>query len=151
MIKKIIWIVVILFGTSSVFVACKKKGCTDPSAKNYCEECKKDDGSCQYASAQDYAGTWNVTGNCNNYTMTITASGSTLTMSNFHGGGWTVTATVSDNSMTIPTQTTSIPSGPYTFSGSGTISGANYNTLQISYTMSDNGGNTTNCSITATK
>lgn len=153
MTKKIIWMLVLLVGISSVMLSCKKKGCTDPAAKNYCDKCKKDDGSCQYA-IQDYVGTWSVTGNCGAYTMTITASGSTLTINNFHGGsssGWTVTATISGNSMTIPTQTTSIPSGPYTFAGSGTISGTNYNTLKITYTMKDNGGTTINCSSTCTK
>lgn len=30
------------------FTSCKKKGCTDPSAKNYDMEAKKDDGSCLY-------------------------------------------------------------------------------------------------------
>ena len=29
-------------------VSCKKKGCTDPTATNYSEEAKKDDGSCEY-------------------------------------------------------------------------------------------------------
>ena len=28
--------------------SCGKKGCTDTSADNYCDECKKDDGSCIY-------------------------------------------------------------------------------------------------------
>jgi hypothetical protein len=32
------------FGT----VSCKKKGCTDPTANNYSEEAKKDDGSCTF-------------------------------------------------------------------------------------------------------
>lgn len=30
-------------------VSCKKKGCTDPTATNYSEDAKKDDGSCTYA------------------------------------------------------------------------------------------------------
>lgn len=30
------------------FAACKKKGCTDPTADNYSEKAKKDDGSCTY-------------------------------------------------------------------------------------------------------
>lgn len=34
----------IVFGASS----CKKKGCTDDSAKNYNEKAKKDDGTCEY-------------------------------------------------------------------------------------------------------
>ena len=28
--------------------ACKKKGCTDPTATNYSSEAKKNDGSCVY-------------------------------------------------------------------------------------------------------
>ena len=30
------------------FTSCKKKGCTDPTASNYSEEAKKDDGSCVF-------------------------------------------------------------------------------------------------------
>ena len=28
--------------------SCGKKGCTDQNANNYCDKCKKDDGSCTY-------------------------------------------------------------------------------------------------------
>ena len=30
-------------------VSCKKKGCTDPTAINYNQNAKKDDGSCNFA------------------------------------------------------------------------------------------------------
>lgn len=35
----------------SAFVGCKKKGCTDEKATNYNKEAKKNDGSCEYATA----------------------------------------------------------------------------------------------------
>ncbi len=36
-------------GLSLGMVSCKKEGCTDPTAENYSEEAKKDDGSCTFA------------------------------------------------------------------------------------------------------
>ena len=39
-------IVCLLFVCSVVFIGCKKKGCTDPSATNYDSSAEKDDGSC---------------------------------------------------------------------------------------------------------
>ena len=30
------------------FTSCAKKGCTDGDATNFCDKCKKDDGSCTY-------------------------------------------------------------------------------------------------------
>lgn len=154
MTKKIIWVFVLLFGISSAFVACKKKGCTDSAAKNYCEECKKDDGSCQYVSAEDLTGTWNVSGNCSSYTMSISGSGSSITFNKLYNNCYTINATLSQNTLTIPTQTINCPQTcgcPYTFSGSGTISAPSYNRIDIIYTMTDNGGNSSNCSITLTK
>lgn len=39
----------ILFSAAIIILpSCGKKGCTDAQAKNYCEKCKKDDGSCTY-------------------------------------------------------------------------------------------------------
>ncbi|MEK6614796.1 MAG: hypothetical protein AABZ32_01595 [Bacteroidota bacterium] len=150
MTKKNVWMFVLLFGISSVMVSCNKKGCTDPAAKNYCDKCKKDDGSCQYA-IQDYVGTWSVTGNCSAYTMTTSASGSTLTFSKLQNC-YTITASVSGNNLTIPSQllsaSTSSCGYPYTVSGSGTLSGTK---LTLTYTVKDNGGATTNCSSTCTK
>lgn len=37
-----------LFVTLFTFSSCGKKGCTDSNASNYCDQCKKDDGSCTY-------------------------------------------------------------------------------------------------------
>ena len=34
--------------------SCKKKGCTDPTATNYSDKAKKDDGTCEYASSSSY-------------------------------------------------------------------------------------------------
>lgn len=160
MTKKITLMFMLLLGIASIMVSCKKKGCTDPAAENYCAECKKDDGSCQYAavaSVQDYVGSWSVTGACAApYTLTITASGSTLTLTNLYKC-FTVTASVSGNSLTIPTQTlnSSATTGscgyPWTVNGSGTISGTNFNTLQLTYTVKDISGTPTNCSNTCSK
>jgi hypothetical protein len=36
------------------FASCKKEGCMDPTALNYSEEAKKDDGSCEYEQAPAY-------------------------------------------------------------------------------------------------
>lgn len=35
-------------GIMLTFTNCGKKGCTDSDAKNFCDECKKDDGSCSF-------------------------------------------------------------------------------------------------------
>ena len=35
-------------GIVLTLTSCAKKGCTDSSATNFCEKCKKDDGSCTY-------------------------------------------------------------------------------------------------------
>jgi hypothetical protein len=43
----------ILSATALIAVSCKKKGCTDPTAINYSEEAKKDDGSCSFAEPSD--------------------------------------------------------------------------------------------------
>jgi hypothetical protein len=49
----------ILF-TTTLFVvlvtlsSCGKKGCTDSNATNYCDECKKDDGSCTYKASVQF-------------------------------------------------------------------------------------------------
>ena len=36
------------------FTSCKKKGCTDPTATNYNDKAKKDDGTCEFADASTY-------------------------------------------------------------------------------------------------
>jgi hypothetical protein len=162
MTKQITWMFVLLFGISSVFVACKKKGCTDPAAKNYCEKCKKDDGTCQYVSAEDLAGNWQVSGTCGTHTMSISGSGSSVTLNRLHpqgfqnNGCYIVSATLSKNVLTIPTQTISATQSqcgfPYSVWGSGTITAPSYNRIDLTYTVKDlNGGYTTNCSATATK
>lgn len=155
MTKKIVWLFLLPILFSTTVSSCKKKGCTDSAAKNYCDECEKDDGSCTYATASDYAGTWSVSSSCGSaYSMTITASGSNLTLSKLQNC-FTVTATVSGNTLTIPTQTmtasTSTCGNPYTISGTGTLSGSSSNSLSISYSVKDISGITTNCTATCTK
>lgn len=39
-----------LIAISAALSSCGKKGCTDADAANYCESCKKTDGSCTYES-----------------------------------------------------------------------------------------------------
>lgn len=46
--KTKILILVIALGSVFTFSSCGKKGCVDVDAKNYCDECKKEDGSCTY-------------------------------------------------------------------------------------------------------
>lgn len=41
-------ILTIVAGAAIVFTGCKKEGCTDKDAVNFCDECKKDDGTCTY-------------------------------------------------------------------------------------------------------
>jgi hypothetical protein len=43
--KKLICITI---GTALLAISCKKEGCTDPSALNYNDDAKKDDGTCTY-------------------------------------------------------------------------------------------------------
>lgn len=49
---KTIAAVLLIGGTAITTTSCKKEGCTDPSAINYSEEAKKDDGSCEYEAAE---------------------------------------------------------------------------------------------------
>ena len=126
----------------TVIFSCKKKKEEPPPAT---------------ATIQDYVGTWNVAGGCAApYAMTVSVSGSTLTFSNLYKC-FTVTGSVSGNNFTIPTQTlsTAATTGtcgyPWTVDGSGTISGTNFNTLQLTYTIKDISGTPTNCSNTCTK
>lgn len=50
-------------------VACKKKGCTDPTAENYSSSAKKDDGSCYYASTYAVPTTYAFTNSTGNSTV----------------------------------------------------------------------------------
>jgi hypothetical protein len=54
---------VMLFAASLAVttVSCKKKGCTDPTATNYSEEAKKDDGSCEYEEEETPTSTQTIT------------------------------------------------------------------------------------------
>ena len=159
MTKKKILLFVLLFSITSVLITCKKKGCTDSKATNYCSKCKSDAASCVYdASIQDYVGTWNVAASCGAtaYSMTISASGSTLTFTKLRSC-FVVTGSVSGGTLTIPSQSltmsTSCAGLPMTVSGSGTLSGSggNFNSLQLTYTTKDNSGNPISCSCTCTK
>ncbi len=47
--KKSKLIFVALLGLGIATTGCNKKGCTDPTATNYSEKAKKDDGTCEYA------------------------------------------------------------------------------------------------------
>ncbi len=40
---------VILLAAALTLASCNRKGCTDPTALNYNEKAKKDDGNCEYA------------------------------------------------------------------------------------------------------
>ncbi len=43
--KKLLYLLAV---TSIVLASCKKEGCTDPEAVNFCEDCKKDDNTCTF-------------------------------------------------------------------------------------------------------
>ncbi len=47
--KKAVFTLGLSLAISSAFISCRKEGCTDPSADNYSESAKKDDGSCTYS------------------------------------------------------------------------------------------------------
>ena len=48
--------IALVLGTASIIVtSCRKEGCTDETALNYSVEAKKEDGSCQYESANHIA------------------------------------------------------------------------------------------------
>ncbi len=56
---KTIAAVLLIGATAITTTSCKKEGCTDPTATNYSEKAKKDDGSCEYEAAE---GTVNKSG-----------------------------------------------------------------------------------------
>jgi hypothetical protein len=62
--KKTLTLVAAASALTLSFSSCQKKGCTDPTALNYSESAKKDDGSCVYAPAEDeVVVTENITAN----------------------------------------------------------------------------------------
>lgn len=62
--KKTLTIVAAASALTLSFSSCQKKGCTDPTALNYSETAKKDDGSCVYAPAEnEVVITANITSN----------------------------------------------------------------------------------------
>ena len=62
--KKTLTLVAAASALTLSFSSCQKKGCTDPTALNYSESAKKDDGSCVYAPAEnEVVVTENVTAN----------------------------------------------------------------------------------------
>lgn len=46
--KKLFSLFTIALLSAALFSSCSKKGCVDQNANNYCDKCKKDDGSCTY-------------------------------------------------------------------------------------------------------
>lgn len=66
-------VLLLLFSSFFMILACKKEGCTNPTAKNYNPEAKKDDGSCVIESVIEN----NQPKNDHTYTM-ISSSGDTL-------------------------------------------------------------------------
>jgi hypothetical protein len=62
--KKTLTLVAAASALTLSFSSCQKQGCTDPTALNYSESAKKDDGSCVYAPAEnEVVVTENVTAN----------------------------------------------------------------------------------------
>lgn len=98
----------------------------------------------------DFAGTWNASSDCGNYPLTVTASGSSLTLKNVNSS-FTLSATASGTSMSIPKQLVYSRSGegPFSFQGSGSLK----TSTQLSFTFveKDITGTPLNCSASATK
>jgi len=61
--KKTLTLVAAASALTLSFSSCQKKGCTDPTALNYSETAKKDDGSCVYAPGNEVVITDNITSN----------------------------------------------------------------------------------------
>jgi hypothetical protein len=62
--KKTLTLVAAASALTLSFSSCQKQGCTDPTALNYSESAKKDDGSCVYAPAEnEVVVTENITAN----------------------------------------------------------------------------------------
>jgi hypothetical protein len=120
--------------------SCKKEGCTYVDATNYDMKANSDDGSCKF-QAQDYVGTYNVTGYMvdqtfgdttnQNYQLIITHTGETnISISNLGNTSTVFTATIKNNQLTLPSQDKNVVE---TWSGSGVITG---NTINLQYNES---------------
>jgi len=69
-----------LFAVIAVITAtgCKKKGCTDPTALNYSESAKKDDGSCSYSTTYAVPTMYNFTNGAGNSTVDFSGQSTRL-------------------------------------------------------------------------
>lgn len=69
-----------LFAVITIVAAtgCKKKGCTDPTALNYSESAKKDDGSCSYSTTYAVPSTYNFTNSAGNSTVDFSGQSTRL-------------------------------------------------------------------------
>jgi PKD repeat protein len=99
-----------------------------------------------------FAGTYNVSDNCNisgqlNYTLTITDVGINITISNLKNSGLLLQAQTFNNNFTIPSQTVEIQGSGWTLSGSGALFGTQLNGF---YSLS-NGIQQESCNFTAEK
>lgn len=99
-----------------------------------------------------FAGTYNVSDNCNisgqlNYTLTITDVGINITISNLKNSGLLLQAQTFNNNFTIPSQTVEIQGSGWTLSGSGALFGTQLNGF---YSLS-NGLQQESCNFTAEK
>jgi hypothetical protein len=119
--------------------SCKKEleGCTVSYSTNYNKDANLDDGSCKF-QAQDYIGTYNVTGTrsyqngtntiVQNYQLIITHKGETnISISNLGKTNNVFKATIKDNQLILPSQELN-SYGAWT--GSGIVSG---NTITLEY------------------
>jgi hypothetical protein len=136
--KKIILPFLVFFSTM-ILSSCAKEGCTDSMANNYSSKAKNDDGSCSYdrdAVIGSYLA--NGTVNCDvsgsdsfsNATVSITASSTAKNKVVMNLDGMLLTLTVSGTSLTIDNQSIS----GFTYSGTGQLNG---NILTLTMTEYD--------------
>ncbi|MFN4124072.1 MAG: hypothetical protein ACK4GL_12310 [Flavobacteriales bacterium] len=150
---KVVGVTALLIAGVSTFQSCNREGCTDPTANNFDDKAKDDDGSCTY-DRDAFIGTYNATENCQSgtgtFTMTIAASSAntvSILLNNFGDFGQAVTGTVSGTSLTVASQQINVQGTAITISGSGALNGS---TLTINYTAAV-GGASDSCVITAIK